>query len=173
MKDLVAGERLGRKFTCGPFIPHGRGLKLNSPGTIGQKLKLSRVCIIQSAIWHIIELMYGASKLPLYRYKLERQYVQFKSVMTCLYYLMLCNLLLKEVIQEKDMMETGSLFSRLTEGWCSGRSAYNFMVTDCCCHWNWVCWNRIQVVNDAKHHGEDCSSPISNQINQIKSGHLM
>ena len=26
MKDLAAGERLGRKFTCAPFIPHGRGL---------------------------------------------------------------------------------------------------------------------------------------------------
>ena len=32
MKDLAAGERLGRKFTCAPFIPHGRGLrKLNLP----------------------------------------------------------------------------------------------------------------------------------------------
>ena len=27
MKDLAAGERLGRKFTCAPFIPHGRGLR--------------------------------------------------------------------------------------------------------------------------------------------------
>ena len=26
VKDLAAGERLGRKFTCAPFIPHGRGL---------------------------------------------------------------------------------------------------------------------------------------------------
>ena len=26
MKDLAAGERLGRKFTCTLFIPHGRGL---------------------------------------------------------------------------------------------------------------------------------------------------
>ena len=26
MNDLAAGERLGRKFTCVPFIPHGRGL---------------------------------------------------------------------------------------------------------------------------------------------------
>ena len=26
MKDLAAGDRLGRKFTCAPFIPHGRGL---------------------------------------------------------------------------------------------------------------------------------------------------
>ena len=26
MNDLAAGERLGRKFTCAPFIPHGRGL---------------------------------------------------------------------------------------------------------------------------------------------------
>ena len=25
MKDLAAGERLGRKFTCAPFIPHDRG----------------------------------------------------------------------------------------------------------------------------------------------------
>ena len=31
MKDLAAGERLGRKFTCAPFIPHGRGLKLHEP----------------------------------------------------------------------------------------------------------------------------------------------
>ena len=29
MKDLAAGERLGRKFTCAPFIPHGRGLIRN------------------------------------------------------------------------------------------------------------------------------------------------
>ena len=27
VKDLADGERLGRKFTCAPFIPHGRGLK--------------------------------------------------------------------------------------------------------------------------------------------------
>ena len=27
MKDLAAGERLGRKFTCAPFIAHGRGLR--------------------------------------------------------------------------------------------------------------------------------------------------
>ena len=26
VNDLAAGERLGRKFTCAPFIPHGRGL---------------------------------------------------------------------------------------------------------------------------------------------------
>ena len=26
MKDLAAGERLGRKFTFLPFIAHGRGL---------------------------------------------------------------------------------------------------------------------------------------------------
>ena len=26
MKDLAAGERLGRKLTFLPFIPHGRGL---------------------------------------------------------------------------------------------------------------------------------------------------
>ena len=28
MKDLDAGERLGRKFTCVRFIPHGRGLTI-------------------------------------------------------------------------------------------------------------------------------------------------
>ena len=28
MKDLAAGERLGRKFTFSPFIPHGRGLRV-------------------------------------------------------------------------------------------------------------------------------------------------
>ena len=33
MKDLAAGERLGRKFTCVPFIPHGRGLSENLPVT--------------------------------------------------------------------------------------------------------------------------------------------
>ena len=27
MKDLAAVERLGRKFTSAPFIPHGRGLR--------------------------------------------------------------------------------------------------------------------------------------------------
>ena len=27
VKDLAAGERLGRKITCAPFIPHGRSLK--------------------------------------------------------------------------------------------------------------------------------------------------
>ena len=26
VNDLVSGERLGRKFTCAPFIPHDRGL---------------------------------------------------------------------------------------------------------------------------------------------------
>ena len=30
VNDLAAGERLGRKFTCAPFIPHGRGLKNKS-----------------------------------------------------------------------------------------------------------------------------------------------
>ena len=29
VNDLAAEERLGRKFTCAPFIPHGRGLMLN------------------------------------------------------------------------------------------------------------------------------------------------
>ena len=31
MKDLAAGERLGRKVSCAPFIPHGRGLMLFMP----------------------------------------------------------------------------------------------------------------------------------------------
>ena len=29
MKDLTAGERLGRKFTFSPFIPNGQGLKIH------------------------------------------------------------------------------------------------------------------------------------------------
>ena len=39
VKDFTAGERLGRKLTFSPFIPHGRGL--NSPS--GQRAKIKWV----------------------------------------------------------------------------------------------------------------------------------
>ena len=42
MKDLAAGERLGRKFTCAPFIPHGRGLI----GWLTEKCTLLNVIIL-------------------------------------------------------------------------------------------------------------------------------
>ena len=33
MKDLAAGERLGRKFTFSPFLPHGRGFTVTTGQT--------------------------------------------------------------------------------------------------------------------------------------------
>ena len=50
MNDLAARERLGRKFTCAPFIPHGRGLINNCDSYCVDNLNIPPILFFVSNI---------------------------------------------------------------------------------------------------------------------------
>ena len=58
MKDLAAGERLGRKFTCAPFIPHGRGLKRSST----DRITMSQLGVVSSFDFWVKRLKVNVKK---------------------------------------------------------------------------------------------------------------
>ena len=79
--------------------------------------------------------------------------------MTCLYYLMLCNWLWVWLRKRTWWKLVGCSLDGLMDGVLE-EVHITVMVTYCRCHWNWACWNRIQVVNGPKHHDELCNCPI-------------